>query len=90
MNRRLKLHKILCGVLSCPCHGTECRAYFQPPASIHMIYPAIVYSLSDIDNSFADDGVYLSARRYSITVVDKNPDSELISKVSQLPKLSLQ
>lgn len=84
MNRRLRLHDILCGVLDCSTSGENCRAYFQPPASVKMRYPAIVYSLDDIDNRFADDGVYTSQKRYSITVIDSDPDSELIDKVSAL------
>lgn len=85
MSRRLKLHDILCGILECPNHGNDCRAYFQPPASVKMKYPAIVYALNDIENTFADNRVYLSSRSYSITVIDSDPDSELIGKVASLP-----
>lgn len=85
MSRRLKLHDILCGILECPNKGSECRAYFQPPATVKMKYPAIVYALNDIENTFADNRVYLSSRCYSITVIDSDPDSELIGKVASLP-----
>lgn len=61
------------------------NVYFQPPASVKMNYPAIVYGLEDIENSFADDGVYLSQRKYSVTVIDKDPDSEIVGKVAALP-----
>lgn len=74
MSRRLKLHNALCDILSCPNKGPECRAYFQPPSSVKMKYPAIVYALNDIENTFANDGVYLSARKYSVTVIDSDPD----------------
>lgn len=84
-NRRMSLHKIFCDILSCPEKGTECRAYFQPPASVKMIYPAIVYSLDNIEKVYANDGVYLSNRRYSVTVIDRDPDSELLQKVFSLP-----
>lgn len=53
-------------------------------ATLKMNYPAIVYSLDDIDNQYANDGVYLSHRRYSVTVIDKDPDSEIVGKVSAL------
>lgn len=85
MNRRLMLHNLLCGVLSCPTSGGNCRVYFQPPSSVRMNYPAIVYALDDIENTFANDGVYLSTKKYSITVIDSDPDSKLIEKVSALP-----
>lgn len=84
-SRRILLHDILCGILSCPNQGTECRAYFQPPATVTMKYPAIVYALDDIENVFANGGVYLSGRKYSVTVIDRDPDSSLIGKVSALP-----
>lgn len=85
MNRRLMLHKLLCEVLSCPTSGDNCRVHFQPPSSVRMKYPAIVYALDDIENTFADDGVYLSKKKYLITVIDSDPDSKLIEKVSILP-----
>lgn len=61
------------------------NVYFQPPASMKMNYPAIIYGLEDIENTFADDGVYLSQRKYSVTVIDKDPDSEIVGKVAVLP-----
>lgn len=85
MSRRLKLHNALCDILSCPNNGPECRAYFQPPSSVKMKYPAIVYALDDIENTFANDGVYLSARKYSVTVIDSDPDNSLVDKVASMP-----
>ena len=85
MSRRMKLHNILCAILSCPDKGLECRAYFQPPSSVKMKYPAIVYALDDIENTFANNGVYLSARKYSVTVIDSDPDSSLVGKVASMP-----
>lgn len=78
-NRRLQLHEVLCKIL-----GTR-NVYFQPPESIQMNYPAIVYSLDNIKNMYANDGVYLSARRYAVTVIDKDPDSPIADKICLLP-----
>lgn len=50
-----------------------------------MKYPAIVYGLDNIENSFADDGVYLSKKRYLVTVIDEDPDSPIVDKVAALP-----
>lgn len=61
------------------------NVYFQPPESVKMNYPAIVYALEDVDNVHADDGVYLSHKRYSITLIDKNPDSQFVDSVAKLP-----
>lgn len=61
------------------------NVYFQPPESVKMKYPAIVYGLDNIENSFADDGVYLSKKRYLVTVIDEDPDSPIVDKVAALP-----
>ena len=80
MERRIELHKLLCDVL-----GSE-QVYFQPPPSIQMKYPAIVYSRGNIDKSFADNITYRHICLYKVTVIDYNPDSEIVNKVSALPK----
>lgn len=61
------------------------NVYYQPPASVRMQYPAIVYSRSDIRNQFANNSVYTQSHIYEITVIDSNPDSEIVQKVSRLP-----
>lgn len=61
------------------------NVYFQPPTSVKMNYPAIVYGLEDIENTFANDGVYSSKRKYLVTVIDENPDSQIVDKVTNLP-----
>ena len=59
--------------------------YYQPPESLKMSYPAIVYSRKTIDNSYANNSVYKQNYAYEITVIDKNPDSEIVNKISKLP-----
>lgn len=78
MNRE-NLQKILEKIL-----GSR-NVYYQPPESIKLSYPAIVYSRERIDNSFADNTVWKQDYSYQITVIDKDPDSEIVSKVSCLP-----
>lgn len=79
LTRRLKLHKLLCNV------AQSQNVYFQPPETVKIKYPAIVYGLDDMNNLYANDDVYLSKRRYSITVIDKDPDSLLVGKIAVLP-----
>lgn len=62
------------------------NVYFQPPSSLEMEYPAIVYGLEDIPSTFADDGVYFFRRKYSLTVIDEDPDSLIVDKVKSLPR----
>lgn len=79
MERRLLFHEVLCDIL-----GSR-NVYFQPPESVKMNYPAIVYSRDNIKNVYANNGVYLSQMRYSVTVIDKDPDSLIVGKVASLP-----
>ena len=82
MASRLKLHEELCELL-----GSR-NVYFQPPASVRMRYPAIVYSRNRIDNVHADNEVYNQNYSYSLIVIDEDPDSEIVFKVSKLPRCS--
>lgn len=82
MNNRLELHEIFCEIL-----GSR-NAYFQPPESVKMSYPAIRYSRKDIKNQFANDQVYMQKDCYEVIVIDKDPDSELVKKVSTFPMCS--
>lgn len=79
MDNRLELHELFCEIL-----GNR-NAYFQPPESIKMNYPAIIYSRKAIDNRCANNGVYKQDLGYEVIVVDKDPDSEIVAKVSCLP-----
>lgn len=79
MPNRLDLHERLCEVL-----GSR-NVYFQPPESVKLVYPAIVYELSKINNRYANDGVYIQADSYTVTFISKNPDSEIIRTLSKLP-----
>lgn len=62
------------------------HVYFQPPPSVKILYPAIIYSRNDIDNTHANNGVYKQDPCYEVIVVDKDPDSTIVSAVSKLPK----
>ena len=77
--RRLELHELLCRLL-----GTR-KVYFQPPASVQMRYPAIVYSRYNIENVPADNLTYKQDTFYQLTVIDPDPDSQIVYKVAQLP-----
>ncbi len=61
------------------------HVYFQPPANVTMAYPAIRYERARIDNLSANNNVYKQDVAYTVTVIDKDPDSEIVRKVSQLP-----
>ena len=82
MPNRLDLHEFLCEIL-----GSR-NVYYSPPASVKMKYPAIVYERSKINNNFADDSVYKQSHSYSVTIIDGNPDSEIVERLSIVPRCS--
>jgi len=79
MDRRLELHEILVDLL-----GSN-NVYFQPPSSIRMNYPCIVYNRKGKDEKFADNMLYIGKKCYSVTIIDTNPDSSIPDNVSRLP-----
>lgn len=80
MADRLEFQRILEDIL-----GSR-NVYFQPPASVKLRYPAIVYSRSVIDNLTADDRVYKQDVGYEVVVIDYDPDSRIVFDISRLPK----
>lgn len=79
MSRRLELHRILSAI-----PGVK-KAYFQPPATVKMVYPCIVYELNNMDTQYADDKPYSVMKSYTITAIDPDPDSEIKDHVALLP-----
>lgn len=66
------------------------NVYFQPPATVFMKYPCIVYQRSRIDTRFADDCPYNLSDRYTITVIEHDPDSAIPHQIAELPKCSFE
>ena len=50
-----------------------------------MSFPCIVYKRAQANVRHADNELYLFKQRYSLTVIDRNPDSVLVEKVAKLP-----
>jgi hypothetical protein len=64
--------------------GSE-HVYFQPPTNVKMEYPCIVYKRDTADTKFADNDPYRYTKRYQVTVIDRNPDSEIPDRIAALP-----
>lgn len=61
------------------------NVYFQPPESVKMLYPCIRYVRDQANTRFADNSPYRHTKRYRVTVIDPDPDSEIPDKVAELP-----
>lgn len=64
------------------------NVYFQPPNNVALLYPCIVYHRDYAKTEFADNKPYSHEKRYMVTVIDKDPDSDIPGKVAALPKSS--
>lgn len=77
MGRRLDLQTKLKTIVD--------AVYFQPPPSVLMEYPCIVYKLNFVDIKHADNKPYANKKQYLVTVIDKDPDSLIPDSVAALP-----
>lgn len=76
MDRRLQLHEELCSIL-----GSR-HAYFQPPESVKLSYPCIIYGRNNADTKHADNVPYLYRKQYELTIITKDPDDPLVDAVA--------
>lgn len=76
MGRRLLLHAELIALL-----GSN-NVYFQPPPTVKMKYPCIVYRRSPGNTKYSANMPYLFRQSYEVTVIDPDPDSPLIEKMA--------
>lgn len=80
MNNRQELQLALESIL-----GSR-NVYYQPPESVKLVYPAIVYTRTRIDTTPADDMNYIVRDVYSITFIHKNPDDDIVHEILTLPR----
>lgn len=79
---RIELHEKLVRFL-----GSN-QVYFRAPVNVQMKYPAIVYTRSNYRKTFADNITYRQLKQYTITLIYRDPDSDLPDKLLQLPYCS--
>lgn len=80
MEKRHQLQELLELIL-----GSEERVYFQPPPNTVMKYPCIVYERNYAQSVFASNLPYRHTKRYTVTVIDSDPDSKIPDKIAALP-----
>jgi len=77
MAQRLELHQTFLTMVQ--------NVYFQPPPSVQMKYPCVVYHRDYKDTKFADGMPYANRKRYQVTVIDINPDSTIPDQIAAMP-----
>lgn len=71
VDKRLELQQKFEDIL-----GTR-NVYFQPPETMKLQYPCILYFKTNVPVSYANDSVYKYKQGYTVTYVDKDPDAEM-------------
>lgn len=61
------------------------HVYYQSPENLKMEYPCIRYSKNNIDSKYANNIKYINTNLYTLTVIDRRPDNEVIQKILELP-----
>lgn len=79
MGTRLELNQILTEIL-----GTDDNVYFQPPESLRINYPCIIYNRVSGNTKYADNQLYAFKTKYDITYIDRNPDSEVPDRLREI------
>ena len=74
---RLELQTLLEGIMSSYTKDSIQRVWYQPPSSVYLTYPCIIYTLSGKDHLRADNIKYRTMNRYTLTVIDRDPESSL-------------
>ena len=61
------------------------NVYFQPPESVKLKYPCIIYGLSKLSIKHADDRPYSIDRAYDGILIDRNPDNRILDALLKFP-----
>ena len=71
MDKRAKLELFLREII-----GSN-NTYFQPPESVKMQYPCIVWNLAKVPVQYADNIVYLTNPKYVLRYITRVPDDPM-------------
>lgn len=72
---RLTLHQAFVDALG------SSNVYYNPPETLKMEFPAIVYKLDYIEQIHADNKKYIDWTTYKVIVVSSRPDHPVIKKI---------
>lgn len=60
------------------------NVYFSPPNNVELNFPCITYQLNGKRNDHADNIAYRKLNKYSLTVIDEDPDSSIPTDLEDL------
>lgn len=76
--KRVDLHRTLKDI--CP------HCWYQPKSNVEIVYPCIIYELTDMPVQHADNRPYYIGHTYQLTVIDRDPESQIREAVVKLPR----
>lgn len=77
-SRRIQLQQVLEEI------SPELHVYFQPPESIQLSYPCIIYTVAPGKKQYASNDIYHYKQKYLVTLIYNDPDSDIPTKVESL------
>lgn len=80
MGTRVQLQGILEGILG------SWNVYYQPPENLKLQFPCIVYEKTPGRTFWADNKTWAYCDEYTVTLITRDPDSELVHALINLPK----
>lgn len=62
--------------------GAGVMVKFQPPSGYKLTYPACVYEQSNGKTIFAANTPYTFTKKYTVTIIDRNPDTDYVEMMA--------
>lgn len=66
--------------------GEGVHRYFQPPPSLQIKYPCVVYEISSGNSQYADNHLYIYENRYTLTYLTRHANDSNNEKIQTLQK----
>lgn len=66
--------------------GEAPHVYFQPPESMKMVYPCIVYHMPSIDTIYSNNLPYGHIVEFNVKYITRDPTSKVPRKLLSLPQ----
>lgn len=79
--KRVELHQLLKQQFP---ENTEPHVYFQPPQNTEIIYPCMIYKLSDMPTQWANNLPYHWDKSYELIYITEDPKDPVVEKLIAL------
>lgn len=62
--------------------GAGAMVKYQPPPSYKLTYPCCLYEQSNGKTQFAANMPYTFTKKYTVTIIDRNPDTDYVEMMA--------